>query len=61
MPLGGLAMLLAVTTLSIFKPWGKTRHGRGEEGVRRRYVMIGIGVLVTVTLLLHLTGHAPRH
>jgi hypothetical protein len=31
---GRLTMLLAVTTLSIFKPWGKTRYGRGEEGAR---------------------------
>ncbi|MBA3501170.1 MAG: hypothetical protein M4D80_15815 [Myxococcota bacterium] len=28
---GGLAMLLAVTTLSIFKPWGKTRYGRRAQ------------------------------
>ena len=58
---GGLAMLLTVTTLSIFKPWGKTRYGRGEEGSRRRYVVIGIGLAIAVLVVLHLTGHGPRH
>ena len=29
---GGLALLLTATSLSIFKPWGKTAHGKGEAG-----------------------------
>lgn len=28
---GGLLVLLAITTLSIFKPWGKTRFGRRKQ------------------------------
>lgn len=56
----GLAMLLAVTTLSIFKPWGKTRYGRGDPEARTRYMVIGVVALVVVVIVLHLTGHAPR-
>lgn len=28
---GGLAILIAATTLSIYKPWGRTRHGRKQQ------------------------------
>ncbi len=28
---GGLVILLAATTLSIYKPWGKTAHGRRKQ------------------------------
>jgi hypothetical protein len=53
---GGLALLLAVTTLSVFKPWGKTRYGRGDSTARRRYFVIGMVVVVALFVILHLAG-----
>ena len=32
---GGLLVLLAATTLSVFKPWGKTWHGRRKQHEQR--------------------------
>jgi hypothetical protein len=32
---GGLLVLLATTTLSVYKPWGRTRYGRRERHDRR--------------------------
>jgi hypothetical protein len=31
---GGLLVLLATTTLSVYKPWGRTRYGRREQRER---------------------------
>jgi hypothetical protein len=28
---GGLAVLITATTLSIYKPWGRTRYGRRKQ------------------------------
>ncbi len=58
---GGLAILLAATTLSVLKPWGKTRHGKGDSTARRRYLVIGISGVVALLVILHLTGGGPRH
>jgi len=66
-----LLVLLATTTLAVYKPWGMTRYGRRKqhEDVRPdrestastpRWVKIfGIIALVLVLLfaILHLTGH----
>jgi hypothetical protein len=32
---GGLLVLLATTTLSVYKPWGRTRYGRRKQQERR--------------------------
>jgi hypothetical protein len=58
---GGLAILLVATTLSVFKPWGKTRHGKGDASARKRYVMIAVVGALVLFAILHLTGGAPRH
>ncbi len=58
---GGLAILLAATVLSIFKPWGKTAHGKGEPGARKRYLLIGASIALGIVIVLHLSGGAPRH
>ena len=58
---GGLAILLVATGLSIFKPWGKTAHGKGEPGARNRYLLIGAGLGLGIIVILHLSGGAPRH
>lgn len=37
---GGLVVLLAITTISVFKPWGKTGYGR-RVGERQRPALAG--------------------
>jgi hypothetical protein len=66
----GLAVLvlLVITTLSVFKPWGKTRYGRRvDDQTTARRLSAGltiflaiIGVLVLGFLVVHLLrgGHA---
>lgn len=58
---GGLAILLAATVLSIFKPWAKTAHGKGQEGALKRYLLIGGAIVLGVVIVLHISGGAPRH
>jgi hypothetical protein len=57
-------VLLVVTTLSVFKPWGKTRYGRRAESQTAaaglpagfQIFLAVIGVLVLGFLVLHLLG-----
>jgi hypothetical protein len=58
---GGLAILLTTTVLSVFKPWGKTAHGRGDAGARKRYLFIAAGIVLALIILFHLVGGPPRH
>lgn len=58
---GGLAVLLAATVLSTFKPWGKTAHGKGEPGARKRYLVIGGGIALALFILFHVVAGPPRH
>ena len=66
-----ILLLLVVTTLGVYKPWGLTRYGRRKQLERRKvqpqpdnetplgvkiFVAV-IGVLVLVFVVLHLTGH----
>jgi hypothetical protein len=66
-----ILLLLVVTTLGVYKPWGLTRYGRRKQlemrkvqqqpdngtplGVKIFYAVIG--VLVLAVVVLHLTGH----
>ena len=66
-----ILLLLGVTTLGVYKPWGLTRYGRRKQRERRKVqqqpdngTALGvkiffavIGVLVLVFVVLHLTGH----
>jgi len=66
-----ILLLLVVTTLGVYKPWGLTRYGRRKQQERRkvqqqpdRETPLGvkicltvIGVLALVFVVLHLTGH----
>jgi uncharacterized membrane protein YidH (DUF202 family) len=66
-----ILLLLVVTTLGVYKPWGLTRYGRRKQQERRKVQQqpenetpLGvkifyavIGVLVLVVVVLHLTGH----
>jgi len=66
-----ILLLLVVTTLGVYKPWGLTRYGRRKQQERRRVQQqpdtetpLGvkiffavIGALVLAFVVLHLTGH----
>ncbi len=70
---GGLLVLLVITTLSVFKPWGLTRYGQWKlqeqssvplqlarantAPLGLRVLLAVIGVLVAGFIVLHLTGH----
>jgi hypothetical protein len=67
---GGLLVLLVNTTLSVYKPWGRTRYGlrkqhEQNEGLSSnriistrerwgRYILLGIISLLVLFLALHL-------
>ncbi|HJT69348.1 MAG TPA: hypothetical protein VJ731_04075 [Terriglobales bacterium] len=66
-----ILLLLVVTSLGVYKPWGLTRYGQRKQQERRNVqqqpdkkipfgvkIFFGvIGVLVLVFIVLHLTGH----
>src|SRR5439155_26007641 len=70
-PTLAILLLLVVTTLGVYKPWGLTRYGRRKQQERRKVQQqpesgtpLGvklffavIGALVLVFVVLHLTGH----
>jgi hypothetical protein len=67
---GGLLLLLAATSLSVYKPWGLTPYGRnqrekrlmGRTSNRGLYVLLGvIGAVLLLLLLHHLAGGGMRH
>jgi hypothetical protein len=66
-----ILLLLVVTTLGVYKPWGLTRYGQRKQQERRKVqqqpdnetplgvkiFFAAIGVLVLVFVVLHFTGH----
>ena len=66
-----ILLLLVVTTLGVYKPWGLTRYGRRKQQERRnvqrqpnnetplgvKIFFAVIGVLVLLFVVLHLTGN----
>ena len=65
-----ILLLLVVTTLGVYKPWGLTDYGRRKQQERRRVqqpdnltplgvkiFFAALGLLVLVFVALHLTGH----
>jgi hypothetical protein len=66
-----IVLLLAATSLGVYKPWGLTPYGRRKQQERRKLEQqpnnetpLGvkifyavISVLVLVVVVLHLTGH----
>jgi hypothetical protein len=66
-----ILLLLVVTTLGVYKPWGLTPYGRRKQQERRKVeqqrdnqtplgvkiFLAVIGVLAIVFVVLHLTGH----
>ena len=66
-----ILLLLVVTTLGVYKPWGLTRYGRRKQQERRKVqqepenetpfgvkiFFAVIGALVLGFVVLHLTGH----
>jgi hypothetical protein len=70
-----ILLLLVVTTLGVYKPWGLTGYGQRKQQERRKLqhqpeyktplgvrIFYGvIGVLVLLFVALHLTGHGFGH
>lgn len=66
-----ILLLLVITTLGVYKPWGLTRYGRRKRQEPRKVpqqpdnetprgvkmFFAAIGLLVLLFVLLHLTGH----
>lgn len=73
---GGLLVLLVITALSIFKPWGLTRYGHRDlqqlrnapqlpkvertDG-RLKIFLVVVGVLLAIFLVLHLASGGLAH
>ncbi len=70
---GGAIVLLGITGISIFKPWGRTPWGRRRDGAEspenvttrpipwKLLAVIAAAVAVLVVLAKHLAGGIPRH
>jgi len=69
--IAAVVVLLVNTTLSVYKPWGKTRYGLRKEGKLHeglteqglqgnqslgRYMLVGTVVMILLFILLHLAG-----
>jgi hypothetical protein len=65
-----VVLLIVATILSVFNPWGLTRHGQRQRDESKSTVGLSlsaklsiaavIAVIVTI-IILHATGHAPKH
>lgn len=68
---GGLLVLLAISALSVYKPWGKTRYGLNKNELSmdsnsatvspdgrpwKLYILLAIALLVVGSLILHLAN-----
>jgi hypothetical protein len=64
---GGLLALLVTTSLAVYKPWGMTRFGSRTDRISTRsapwglYVMLGIGGLILLLLVLHISNGGLEH
>lgn len=65
-------LLLAIITISVFKPWGKTKWARSPEGAinsknassnksLKIYLIIAIAVLLVFVIVKHLIGGGMGH
>ena len=62
---GGLLVLLVITTLSVFKPWGKTRYGQRKQQVFEKHESIAstqrwkyiLGIIVIILVLFLIFKH----
>lgn len=68
---GGLLVLIAISALSVYKPWGKTRYGLDKKDLStesgsktvlsdgkpwKLYILIAVSFVVMVFLILHLAS-----
>ncbi len=59
--------LLAITTISIYKPWGKRSKQQTEMDKKKKsrgfYILIGLLILITIVIIKHLisNGGIPSH
>lgn len=53
---GGLLVLIATTTLSVYKPWGRTGHRSTTSTRWGLYILLGTICVVLLLVALHLAG-----
>ena len=65
--------LLAITTISIYKPWGKIKYGQqnSQSGqiqiqknipkTRRSYLLIGLAILIVLLIIKHILSGGMGH
>jgi hypothetical protein len=59
---GGLLVLVATTTLSVYKPWGRTGRGSTTTTPWGLYLLLGtIGVVLLLIALHHVGGGHSAH
>jgi hypothetical protein len=59
---GGLLVLLTTTTLSVYKPWGRTPWAHNEAKSTMPLLVFGaVGFLILLALLHHVMGGAHMH
>ena len=63
-----IPLLLTITGLSVYKPWGLTGFGRESrkantswQGMKAIAAFVLVSLLVLALIVLHLTGHHPQH
>jgi hypothetical protein len=63
-------LLLVATILSVFKPWGLTRHGQRQRdeskptqglSLSAKLSIAAVIAVIATIVILHATGHAPKH
>jgi hypothetical protein len=61
-------VLVAITTVSVYKPWGKIQFGVALPGFQAttkrpmgKYLLIGLAIALTIFIILHLTQGGAHH
>ena len=65
-----LVMLIGITILSVYRPWGRTPFGganpqnqaaRAGLPAAVNVLLVLLGLAGAIIVVVHLTGHAPVH
>lgn len=63
-----IIVLVAITTVSVYKPWGKIQFGISLPGFRAttkrpmgKYLLIGFGIALIIFIVLHLMKGGVHH
>ena len=63
-----ILVLVAITTVSVYKPWGKIQFGVSLPGFKAttkkpmgKYLLIGFGIAIVIFIMLHLIKSGMHH